>query len=78
MNFFGYIQYYICRKQFLKYLWMRSLGLEMGVILHLILKFLRLEKFKFLVKRVEKLADIYGALLDELGIEILLNGKIIK
>jgi hypothetical protein len=57
---------------------MRSLGLEMGVTLHLILKFPELKKFNFLVKRVENLADIYGVLLDELGIEILLNGKVIK
>jgi hypothetical protein len=50
----------------------------MGVILHLLLKFSEFKKFKFLVKRVENLADIYGVLLDELGIEILLNGKVIK
>jgi hypothetical protein len=67
MNFIDSIEYY----------WMRSLDLEMGAILYFILRFPKLEKFNFLVKIVENLADIYGALLDELGIEILLNGKAI-
>ena len=51
----------------IKYLWMLSVGYEMNAILHLMIRFPILEKFHFPLKRVDKLADIFRELREDLG-----------
>jgi len=54
-------------KRVIKYAWMWSVGLEMNLILRLMRRFPILEKVKFPLKRVDKLADAFDILLVDLG-----------
>lgn len=51
----------------IKYLWMYSIGLEMNTLLYILCRFPFLIKLKFLVRRLDRLADAANDLMVDLG-----------
>lgn len=52
----------------IKYLWMYSVGLEMNTLLYILCRFPFLKKLKFLLRRLDRLADTANDLMVDLGL----------